>query len=47
MVMDAIFNKGDYIINRNSGNIGLVKSITKKGYYQFKAYYSNMFEELK
>ena len=45
--MEAIFKSGDYIINRTSGDMGIVKGITKKGYYQFKAYYGSMFKELK
>ena len=39
------FNKDDYVINRASGNMGIIKGVTKKGYYQFKAYYSKMFDE--
>lgn len=45
--MEAIFKSGDYIINRTSGDMGIVKGVTKKGYYQFKAYYGSMFKELK
>ena len=45
--MEAIFKTGDYIINRTSGDMGIVKGVTKKGYYQFKAYYGSMFKELK
>ena len=39
--------KGDYIINRTCGDMAIVKGITKKGYYQFEAYYGNMFKQLK
>lgn len=45
--MEAIFKSGDYIINRTSGNMAIVKGVTKKGYYQFKAFYGSMFKELK
>jgi len=45
--MEAIFKKGDYIINRTSGDMAIVKGVTKKGYYQFEAYYGNMFNQLK
>ena len=39
--------KGDYIINRTCGDMAIVKGITKKGYYQFEAYYGGMFKQLK
>ncbi len=45
--MKTIFKSGDYIINRTSGDMAIVKGVTKKGYYQFKAYYGSMFKELK
>ena len=45
-MIEPIFKKGDYIINRASGNMAIVKGITKKGYYQFEEYYSTMFHEL-
>lgn len=45
--MEALFKKGDYIINRSSGDIAIIKGVTKKGYYQFEAYYGAMFNELK
>jgi len=45
--MEAIFKKGDYIINHSSGDLAIVKGVTKKNYYQFEVYYDNMFEELK
>ena len=46
-IFNANFKKGDYIINKASGDIAIVKSINDKGYYQFKEYYSEMFHELK
>lgn len=47
MKSEPKFNKGDYIISHSSGDMGIVKGITKKGYYQFKAYYDAMFNDLK
>ena len=48
MKVEPKFCKGDYIISRDgSGDIAIVKGITKKNYYQFEAYYDNMFGELK
>ena len=42
------FTKGDYITCRDgSGDLAIVKGITKKNYYQFKEYYDNMLGELK
>ena len=41
------FKPQDYIINRVSSDMAIVKGITKKNYYQFEAYYSAMFDELK
>jgi hypothetical protein len=46
-MIEPKFQKGDYIINRTCGDMGIVKGITKKGYYQFEAYYGNMFKQLK
>lgn len=46
-MIEPKFQKGDYIINRACGDMGIVKGITKKGYYQFEAYYGNMFKQLK
>jgi hypothetical protein len=46
-MIEPKFQKGDYIINRHSGDMGIVKGITKKGYYQFEAYYGGMFKQLK
>lgn len=45
--MEPIFQKGDYIINRDAGDIGIVKSVSKKNYYQFSEFYGGMFDELK
>jgi len=45
-MVEPIFKKGDYIINRIGGNMGIVKGVTKKGYYTFSAYYSSMFKKL-
>lgn len=47
MTIEPLFNKKDYIINRAAGDMAIVKGITKKGYYQFYAYYDAMFDELK
>lgn len=41
------FKPCDCITNRTTGDLAIVKGVTKKGYYQFKAYYGNMFHELK
>ena len=46
-MIEPTFKKDDYIINRNSNDMGIVKGITKKGYYQFKEFYGGMFGELK
>jgi hypothetical protein len=46
-MVEPIFKKGDYIINRASGDIAIVKGVTKKNYYQFDAYYGGIFKELK
>ena len=46
-MIEPKFKKGDYIINRTSGDMAIVKGITKKGYYQFEAYYGNMFHKLR
>jgi len=46
-MIEPKFKKGDYIINKTNGNMGIVKGVTKKGYYQFEAYYGTMFNELK
>lgn len=47
ILFEAKFKEGDYIINPTSGDMGIVKGITKKGYYQFKEFYGGMFKELK
>lgn len=46
-MVEAKFKKGDYIINRTSKDIGIVKNVTPKGYYVFKEFYGAMFDELK
>ena len=46
-MIEPIFKKGDYIINRTSGDMAIIKGITKKGYYQFEAFYGAMFNKLK
>lgn len=46
-MVEPKFQKGDYIINRTNGNMAIVKNVSKRGYYQFSAYYSAMFDELK
>lgn len=46
-MVEPIFKPQDYIINRASGDIAIVKGVTKKNYYQFNAYYGGMFKELK
>lgn len=45
-MIEPIFKKGDYIINRTSGDMAIIKGVTKRGYYQFEAYYGAMFHEL-
>lgn len=47
IIIEPKFKKDDYIISHTSGDLAIVKGITKKGYYQFKAYYDAMFDELK
>ena len=46
-MIEPKFQLGDYIINRSAGDMAIVDKITKKGYYHFKVYYGNMFNELK
>ena len=41
-----MFKKGDYIISTGSGDMAIVSSVDKKGYYHFKAYYNHMFKQL-
>ncbi len=45
-MVEPKFDKGDYVINRSCGDMGIIKGVSKKGYYQFKAYYSGMFKRL-
>jgi len=47
IVIEPKFNKGDYIINHSSKDMAIVKGVSKKGYYQFEAYYSGMSKQLK
>lgn len=46
-MVEPIFKKGDYIINRTSGDMAIIDSVTSKNYYHFKAYYGSMLNELK
>jgi len=46
-MVEPIFKPQDYIINRASGDMAIVKGVTKKNFYQFDAYYGGMFKELK
>ena len=45
--MEPKFKENDYIINHASGDMAIIDSITNKGYYHFKVYYSGMLEEFK
>ena len=46
-MVEPKFQKGDYIINRTCGDMGIIKGLSKKGYYQFEEYYGGMFKNLK
>ncbi len=46
-MVEPKFKPQDYIINRTSGDMAIVKGATKKNYYQFDAYYGGMLKELK
>ena len=46
-MIEPKFKPNDYIINRKANDIAIIKSITTKGYYHFKKYYSNMFDEFR
>ena len=46
MSIEPTFKKGDYIISTGSGDMAIVSSVDKKGYYHFKAYYNHMFKQL-
>ena len=46
MSIEPIFKNGDYIISTGSGDMAIVSSVDKKGYYHFKAYYNHMFKQL-
>lgn len=47
MITEPLFKEDDYIASKWSGDMAIIKGVTKKGYYSFKAYYSAMFDELK
>lgn len=47
MRVEPKFSPGDYIINRSSGDMGIVDKVTPKNYYHFKTYYGAMFDDLK
>ena len=47
MITEPLFKEGDYVASKWSGDMAIIKGVTKKGYYSFKAYYSVMFDELK
>ena len=46
-MVEPKFKAGDYITNKKTGDLAIVKGVTKKNYYQFEAYYGAMFKELK
>ena len=46
-MIEPIFKKDDYIVNHYSGDLAIIKGISKKGYYQFKVYYDAMFGTFK
>ena len=46
-MIEPIFKENDYIINDSSNDMAIIKGVTKKGYYQFKAYYGGMIKKLK
>jgi hypothetical protein len=46
-MIEPKFQKGDYIISRSCGDMGIIKGLSKKGYYQFEEYYGGMFKKLK
>jgi hypothetical protein len=46
-VFDKNFKKGDYIINRTSGDIAILEKYDDRGYMHFKHYYGAMFDSLK
>lgn len=47
MRVEPKFKAGDYIINRTSGDMGIVAKVTPRNYYHFKEFYGKMFNELK
>jgi hypothetical protein len=46
-MVEPKFKPGDYITNKKTGDLAIVKGVTKKNYYQFEVYYGAMFGELK
>lgn len=46
-MMEEKFKQGDYIINRNCGDMAVYDKVDKKGYMHFSKYYGGMFKELK
>lgn len=46
-MIEPKFTTNDYIINRSAGDMAIVHSITPKGYYRFKVYYSKAFDTFK
>lgn len=47
IVCEEKFKKGDYIINRSCGDMGVYDKCDNKGYMHFKYYYGKMFNVLK
>lgn len=47
IVCEEKFKKGDYIINRKCGDMGVYDKCDNKGYMHFKYYYGKMFNVLK
>lgn len=47
IVCEEKFKKGDYIINRSCGDMGVYDKCDNKGYIHFKYYYGKMFNVLK
>lgn len=47
MRVEPKFKPGDYIINRTSGDMGIIDKITPKNYYRFKAFWGHIFKEVK
>ena len=47
ILVNEKFQKGDYIINRYAGDMGVYDRTDKKGYMHFKLYYGGMFGDVK